>query len=91
VLRAEAGGGEDGDEVLQRAAGLGFDAFGERAGGGIEAELAGNEEQSVFRNRLGVGADGGGGLVGLDDVHGIPPENGPIIDPARERNKRDCE
>ena len=38
---------------------------------GVQPKLAGNKQQSVVGHRLGIGADGGGGLVGVNNIHGI--------------------
>ena len=77
VGEVEAGGGEDGLEVFEDAGGLGCDAAGDqRAGGGVEGDLAGGVEGVADADGLGVGADGGwsggsgdGGLGGMVKRH----------------------
>ena len=67
MVHGDAGLFQNGLHVGQGLAGLGLDALGERAGGGIDGQLAGSNDQAVELRRLGVGADGGGGFRCADD------------------------
>ena len=52
--------------VLQGLPGLGFNALRQRAGCGIQPQLSGGKEHVSGLDGLGVGADGGRGVHGLD-------------------------
>ncbi len=59
---------EDGVEILEDAVGLGADVSGDDLlGGGINGDLSGGKDQALGTNRLRVGADGFGSVVGGDD------------------------
>jgi len=65
---------KDGLEVLKDLGGLLGDAAGYHLlGGRVECDLAGGEDQVAGPHALGIGSDGGGGLVGCDDcfAHGL--------------------
>src|SRR6185295_14720157 len=58
-VHPEARGGEDGAEILEDAAGfVGDGAVDQRAGRGIERDLAGKEEHAAGGDRLTVRTDG---------------------------------
>jgi len=50
--------------------------------GGVEGDLPGGVDEAALQDGLAVGPDGGGGLVGLDGVHGFPPGDVPVLYPA---------
>src|SRR5581483_186337 len=59
VREREARGTEDCLQVLERLAGLRGDVAGDQlAGGGIERDLAGDEDEVAAFDRRGIGADG---------------------------------
>ena len=59
---------EHGGEVGEGAPGLRLDPLRERAGGGIDRQLSGGEDQPAGPDSLGVGPDRRGGLLGADGV-----------------------
>src|SRR5271166_5371979 len=64
-----AGGGQNARDVLQNALGLRGDVSGnELLGGGIEGDLAGEKDEAVGLDGLGVRADGFGAGGGGDDL-----------------------
>ncbi len=76
VLEGAAAGLEHRFEVLEDLADLGVEAGHQLAGLGVEADLAGGVEPAVDRDRLGVGADRGGGVVAVDVFHiGSPDQS----------------
>ncbi len=72
ILHGKSGGGEDGFDVLAGLFGLLGDgrAF-DFAACRVDAELAGEIEKFSGANGLGVGADGGRGLFGMNRFHKI--------------------
>ena len=72
VLHGETGGGEDGFDVSAGLLGLFGDgrAF-DLAACRVDAELAGEIEKFSGANGLGVGADGGRGVFGMNRFHKI--------------------
>ena len=66
----QAGGRQDGADVLERLAGLRLDAFGHLSVGRVDGELSGHVERAIEFNGLGIGADGFGcGGCGNDSFH----------------------
>ena len=63
---------EDALEVLEHLFGLGLDVASSHdlAGGGIQGNLAGEEDQVAEVDRLGVGPDGLGSPLAGDDLLG---------------------
>ena len=62
-------GVEDGLQVVQGLLGLGLDvSLHDGAGAGVNGHLAGDKEEVADLDGLGVGADGGGGAVSVDDL-----------------------
>src|SRR5690606_32593693 len=61
-----------GPEVVERAPGLHGDAAGDQlAGARVDRDLAGHVDRVAAAHGLRVGADGGGGFVGVDGLaHG---------------------
>ena len=72
ILQRTASGFGHGLEVLENLHGLGFEALDQFHCLGIQRNLAGQVNGIAGLDRLGVGADGSGGLVGVDDglAHG---------------------
>ena len=72
VLEGEAGGLQHGAQIFKHLGGLFHDtAFHQKTGGGIQGNLSGSNDQAVGADGLGIGAHGGGGLIGVDHiVHG---------------------
>ena len=64
-----AGGLQNGGNILTAPLGLGGDALGDIAGGGVHGDLTGAENQRACDHALGIGADGRGGVGGGDDSH----------------------
>src|SRR3990167_8754238 len=60
-------------EVLEHLYGLGFKAFDQLHGGGVEGDLPGHVDGVAGFDRLRVSADGGRGFVAADNglVHGV--------------------
>lgn len=60
---------EDGFDIFENAFGLGLDVAGNKiAGGGIEGDLAGAEEQVAHANGVAVRTDGRSGFGGFYDL-----------------------
>ncbi len=71
VIEGEARAGEKAFDIGEDLEGLAGEVGGvDFAGGGIDGDLAGREEEVAAADGLGVGTDGGGGVGGIDDFHG---------------------
>ena len=69
VVAGQVGLSQNGLDVLQGLFGLSLNAaLHQVAGGGINGQLAGQEDQAADADSLRVGADGGGGILGGNDV-----------------------
>ena len=64
------GGGENRKDVREGAFGLRGGTVGNRARGGVDWELAGNQDECAGINGLRIGSDGGGGRWCGDGGHG---------------------
>ena len=73
LLKAGAGGFQDGAHVLAALLSLGGNALRNIAGGGIHGDLAGGVDEAVHDHTLGVGTDGAGGVGSSDHFHGNYP------------------
>ena len=68
VGEGESGGGEDGFEVGHDLSDLVFDVAADDVTVGLQRDLAAEEEElAAGADGLGIGPDGGGGVVGVDD------------------------
>ena len=75
--KVAACGLENGLEVGDGLLGLRLNAaLGEAAGGRVDGELTGREDQRAVRNGLRIRADGGRGVIGVNDLH---VKNPPVI------------
>lgn len=61
---------ENGGQVAEDLFGLGLDPGGDGAAGRVHRDLTGDEDEIADALGLGIGADGGGGLVRVDALHG---------------------
>jgi len=69
IVQRPASGFDHGFEVVERAPGLGLDAASDDfARGRIQRNLPGQKHHLAVFDGLRVGADGGGGTVGVDDL-----------------------
>ena len=68
-----AGSFYDGPNILAALVGLGGDALGHLAGGRVNGNLSGGDDQVTEFVALGVGADGARGVGGSNGFHGDSP------------------
>ena len=70
VGQREAGGGENGGQVLQHLVGLGRDVAGHELAGSIKGNLPGHVHGVARLHGLRVGTNGGRSLVGENNLVG---------------------
>ena len=70
IVQREACLLQDSLQILQCLMGLGLHALGQRAGGGVKAELAASIDGGACIDRLRIGAESGGCVGGGNVFHG---------------------
>ena len=69
VIERKPRGLQDGGQVFQGLNGLGSQAVSQSARIGNDSQLAGGKDESTGLNCLGLGADGGGSFVSVQNFH----------------------
>lgn len=68
VIHVRSGSSEDGAHVLERLLGLRADALGERAGGRVDGELTGGDDEAARLDSLRIRADRSRSAVRVNDL-----------------------